>query len=125
MSTLRARREAYSERYIAAPSPSGTATSSAMTVVTAVPPISGSTAYCPSVAKKSPNGTSAKKSMTGRIRATMMPTVMATDRRAEPIRMPRITVSAGRARRLRLGAPGRPAPWDGPAPVLEMLLMSW
>ena len=34
-----------------------------------------------------------------------------------------MTASPGRARRLRSGTAGRPAPEGGPAPVLVMLLM--
>ena len=80
-----------------------------------VPATSGRTANWPSVAKKSPKGTSAKKSSTGRMSATMIPTVIATDRNAESIRMPRMTVSAGRALRLRSGTADRPVLADGPA----------
>ena len=67
-----------------------------MNVTIRVPPISGSTAKRPSVAKKSPNGTWRKKSITGRIRAKMMPTVTATETIAETIRMRLMTASPGR-----------------------------
>ena len=50
-----------------------------MTVTIRVAVTSGRTANSPSMAKKSPNGTSPKKSTTGSIRAAMMPKVMAID----------------------------------------------
>ena len=66
-----------------------------MTVTMAVAATSGMTANWPSVAKNSENGTSPKKSMTGRTRAMTMPTVMATEISAEAIRTPLMTDSSG------------------------------
>ena len=86
---------------------------------------SGRTAKVPSVAKKSPKGTSLKKPITGRMSAAMMPRVIRTETKAETNRTVVMTFSPGRERpRRSMGeAPGRPAPRDEPAPVLLWLLM--
>ena len=80
------------------------------------------TANLPSVAKKSENGTSPKKWITGSIRASTIPTVMATDSSAEAIRTALIAVSAGRGRFARFGDWDGPAAEDGPAPAAMVLM---
>ncbi len=124
LSTFRIRGDAYSLRYMAAPSPRGTATISAITVTIRVPATSGRTAKSPSVAKKSPNGISWKKSMTGRMSAMTIPNEMAIDSSADSTSSALMTASPGRdfARRSTVAA-GRPAPGGGPALASDALLI--
>ena len=115
---------AYSERYMAAPSPSGIARARATAVITRVAETSGQTPKDGSAAlgahlvlpKNSRTGTSAKNSRAGRRRATMMPIVVATETKAASIRRVRIAKSPGRVL-LERSMARRPAEDGGPAGV--------
>src|SRR5919106_1927423 len=88
------------------PRPKGMHTTSAQNVVVSVAVISGSTPNWASAksgdhsvpVKKSPIGISPKNSIVGSARATTIPTVVATDRRAQRNRTPRIKSSPYRGR---------------------------
>ncbi len=89
-----------------------------------VPATSGTTAYSPSVAKKSPNGTSRKKSITGLISAITIPNEIAIESRLQISSTALMTASPGRDFGVRsIGAAGRPAPAGGPA-LVSVVLMS-
>jgi hypothetical protein len=99
---------------------------SAMIVVCAVPMMSGSTAGLvwplPSgswVAKKSPRGTSLKKSIAGCRIAAMMPSVITIDRTAASCSSVLMIASPGRDRAERSGA--GPAPEGEPGSMVTVI----
>src|SRR5688572_26323008 len=113
---------------MAAPRPSGTATTRATTVITKVAETRGQTpksGFPLSLGahrvppRNSQTGTSLKNSTAGLRRAMTMPTVVRTETRAAANRTPLITASPGRERPDRsTGSPRRPAGDGGPAGVV-------